>query len=128
MRPDGYIHLTGRARDVIIRGGENIYPKEVEDFLYTHPAVAHAEVVGLPDAALGEVVVAWIQLKAGAAATEEEIQEFCRKGIAHSKVPRYIRFVDGFPMTLNGKTQKYLIRQREIELRGLEQVAATATA
>ena len=119
MREDGYIHLTGRAKDVIIRGGENVYPKEVEDFLHTHPAVADVEVVGIPDAKLGEVVVAWIKLRPGATATEEEIREFCRGEIANFKVPQYIRFTDTFPRTVTGKTQKYLIREREIELRGL---------
>jgi fatty-acyl-CoA synthase len=128
MRGDYYIHLTGRARDVIIRGGENIYPKEVEDFLYTNPKVAHVEVVGVPDTALGEVVCAWIKLKPGADATEEEIRKFCRTGIAYFKTPAYIRFVESFPTTLNGKTQKYLIRREEIELRGLHQADSVATA
>jgi fatty-acyl-CoA synthase len=128
MREDGYIHLTGRARDVIIRGGENVYPKEVEDFLYTHPAVAHAEIVGVPDPALGEVVLAWIQLKPRAAATENEIREFCRSSIARFKVPHYVRFVDSFPTTVTGKTQKFLIREQEIQLRGLQAAAAVETA
>jgi fatty-acyl-CoA synthase len=128
MRDDYYIHLTGRARDVIIRGGENIYPKEVEDFLYTNPKVAHVEVVGVPDTDLGEVVCAWIKLKPGADATEEEIRKFCRTGIAYFKTPAYIRFVESFPTTLNGKTQKYLIRREEIELRGLHQADSVATA
>jgi fatty-acyl-CoA synthase len=128
MREDGYIHLTGRARDVIIRGGENIYPKEVEDFLYTHAKVAHVEVVGVPDQALGEVVCAWIKLREGVKATEDEIRTFCRKGIAHFKVPAHIRFVDSFPTTVTGKTQKFLIRKEEIELRGLHHVASVSTA
>jgi fatty-acyl-CoA synthase len=128
MREDGYIHLTGRARDVIIRGGENVYPKEVEDFLYTHPAVAHAEIVGLPDSTFGEVVLAWIQLKDGASATEQEIRDYCRGGIAHFKVPHHVRFVESFPTTVTGKTQKFLIRQQEIEMRGLQQAAIVITA
>ena len=122
LREDGYIHLTGRVRDVIIRGGENVYPKEVEDFLYRHPAVAAVEVVGVPDEKLGEAVLAWVRLKPGAAATEEEIIEFCRGEISHFKIPRYVRFVEAFPATANGKTQKYLIRQQEIVLRGLHEV------
>jgi len=123
LREDGYIHLTGRVRDVIIRGGENVYPKEVEDFLYRHSAVAAVEIVGVPDPKLGEAVLAWIRLKPGATATEEEIIEFCRGEISHFKIPRYVRFVDAFPATANGKTQKFLIRQQEIDLRGLHEEA-----
>jgi fatty-acyl-CoA synthase len=128
LREDGYIHLTGRVRDVIIRGGENVYPKEVEEFLYTNPKVAAVEVVGLPDLKLGEAVLAWIKLKPGVTATEDEIREFCRGEISHFKIPQYVRFVDEFPATANGKTQKYLIRQQEIELRGLGQAAEVVTA
>ena len=128
MRPDGYFSFRGRAKDTIIRGGENIYPREVEDFLHTHPKVADVHVVGLPDAKLGETVLAWVQLKPGATATEEEIRDFCRGKIAYFKVPQYVRFVDGFPMTVTKKVQKYLIREQEIRERGLESVAGTATA
>jgi fatty-acyl-CoA synthase len=128
MRPDGYISFKGRARDTIIRGGENIYPREVEDFLHTHPKVADVHVVGIPDAKLGETVVAWIQLKAGEEATEEEIRDFCRGKIAYFKVPQFIRFVDGFPMTVSKKVQKFLMREREIKERGLEEIAKAATA
>lgn len=128
LREDGYIHLTGRVRDVIIRGGENVYPKEVEEFLYSNSKVAAVEVVGLPDLKLGEAVLAWIRLKPGATATEEEIREFCRGEISHFKIPQYVRFVDEFPATANGKTQKYLIRQREIELRDLSRAAEMETA
>jgi len=128
MRPDGYFSFRGRAKDTIIRGGENIYPREVEDFLHTHPKVADVYVVGLPDARLGETVLAWIQLKPGAAATEEEIRDFCRGKIAYFKVPQYVRFVDGFPMTVTKKVQKFLMREQEIRERGLEAVARAATA
>jgi fatty-acyl-CoA synthase len=128
MRPDGYFSFRGRAKDTIIRGGENIYPREVEDFLHTHPKVADVYVVGLPDARLGETVLAWIQLKPGAAATEEEIRDFCRGKIAYFKVPQYVRFVDGFPMTVTKKVQKFLMREQEIRERGLEAVAHAATA
>lgn len=128
MREDGYIHLTGRAKDVIIRGGENIYPKEVENFLHEHPAVANVEVIGVPDLKLGEAVAAWIILKPGASATEEDVRDFCRGQIAHFKIPQYVRFVDSFPTTANGKTQKYLIREREIEMRHLEEAARVETA
>jgi fatty-acyl-CoA synthase len=128
MRPDGYIHLTGRAKDMIIRGGENIYPREIEEFLYTHPKVAEVQVVGLPDKRLGEVVLAWIRLRPAVAATDTEIREFCRGKIAHFKIPEHIRFVDAFPTTVTGKVQKFRIREQEIQERGLESVAKTTTA
>ena len=128
MDRDGYIHLTGRAKDMIIRGGENIYSREIEEFLYTHPKVAEVQVVGLPDGRLGEVVLAWIRLRSGEIATENDIREFCQGKIAHFKVPEHIRFVDSFPTTVTGKTQKFKIRQQEIEERGLEDVARTKTA
>src|SRR4029077_6984235 len=111
MRPDGFFRITGRLKDLIIRGGENIYPREVEEFLYAHPKVADVQVVGLPDETLGETVAAWIRLKAGPAAAEEEIRGYSRGKIAHFKIPQYIRFVDGFPMTVTGKIQKYRIRE-----------------
>ncbi|HYL37192.1 MAG TPA: AMP-binding protein [Bryobacteraceae bacterium] len=126
MRPDGYFRVTGRAKDMIIRGGENIYPREVEEFLYTHPKVADVQVLGLPDEKLGEAVAAWIRLKEPA--TEEEIREFCRGKIAHFKIPQYIRFVDEFPMTVTGKIQKFRMREVEIRERGLESVAHIQTA
>jgi len=128
MHDDGCIHLTGRSRDVIIRGGENIYPREVEEFLYTHPKVGEAQVVGIPNARLGEIVVAWVRLKPGVEATEEEIRAFCQGQIAYYKIPDHVRFVDEFPATLSGKIQKYKIREFEIEARGLQSVARTATA
>jgi fatty-acyl-CoA synthase len=128
MRPDGCLRITGRAKDMIIRGGENVYPREVEEFLYTNPKVAEVQVVGLPDAKLGETVCAWIRLKAEQAATEEEIREFCRGKIAYFKIPQYIRFVEAFPTTVTGKIQKYKIREFEIRARGLEQAARLETA
>ena len=128
MRSDGCIHLTGRSRDVIIRGGENIYPREVEEFLYTHPKVDEAQVVGIPNARLGEIVAAWVRLKPGAQASEEEIKEFCRGQIAYYKIPEHVRFVTEFPATLSGKIQKFKMREFEIEARGLQSVASTATA
>ncbi len=128
MRADGCIHITGRSRDVIIRGGENIYPREVEEFLYTCPKVGEVQVIGIPNARLGEIVVAWIRLRPGLEATEEEIRAFCQGQIAYYKVPEHVRFVDEFPATLSGKIQKYKMREFEIEARGLEDVAKTATA
>jgi len=128
MHEDGCIHLTGRSRDVIIRGGENIYPREVEEFLYTHPKVGEVQVVGIPNLRLGEIVVAWVRLRPGEEATEEEIRSWCQGRIAYYKVPEHVRFVDDFPATLSGKIQKYKIREFEIEARGLQTVAQTATA
>lgn len=128
MRPDGCIRITGRLKDMILRGGENIYPREIEEFLYTHPKIAEVQVVGIPDARLGEVVLAWIRLKPGETATPEEIRAFCEGKIAYFKIPEHIRFVDSFPMTASGKVQKFRIRELEIRERGLEAVARTATA
>jgi fatty-acyl-CoA synthase len=128
MRPDGYFRITGRLKDMIIRGGENIYPREVEEFLYTHPKVADVQVVGVPDEKLGEAVACWIKLKAGQNCDEAEIREFCKGRIAHFKVPQYFRFVDAFPMTVTGKIQKFLIRQAEVEERGLHKAAGIVTA
>jgi fatty-acyl-CoA synthase len=128
MHPDGYFSFKGRAKDTIIRGGENIYPREIEDFLHTHPKIADVYVIGLPDAKLGETVLAWVQLKDGSEATEEEIRSFCRGRIAYFKVPQYVRFVDSFPQTITKKVQKFLIREQEIRERGLQQVAQRETA
>ncbi|HEX8895308.1 MAG TPA: AMP-binding protein, partial [Terriglobales bacterium] len=128
MRSDGYIHLTGRAKDMIIRGGENIFPREIEEFLYTHPKVAEVQIIGLPDERLGEVVAAWIRLRPGDTATDTEIREFCQGKIAHFKIPEHIRFVDAFPTTVTGKIQKFKIREQEIQERGLQAVAQTKTA
>ena len=128
MRPDGYIHLTGRAKDLIVRGGENVYPREVEEFLYTHPHVAEVQVVGIPDERLGEIVVAWVRLKPGERATEEEIRRFCEGKIAYFKIPQFIRFVEQFPMTATGKIQKFRIREIEVKERGREQLSKRETA
>jgi fatty-acyl-CoA synthase len=128
MRPDGYFSFRGRAKDTIIRGGENIYPREVEDFLHTHPKIADVYVIGIPDARLGETVLAWVQLKPGETATAEEIQAFCKGKIAYFKIPQYVRFVDGFPMTVTKKIQKFLMREQEIRERGLEDIASQVTA
>ena len=128
MRPDGYFSFRGRAKDTIIRGGENIYPREVEDFLHTHPKIADVYIIGIPDARLGETVLAWVQLKPGESATTEEIQAFCKGKIAYFKIPQYIRFVDSFPMTVTKKIQKFLMRAQEIRDRGLESIANQQTA
>ena len=128
MRADGCLHITGRSRDVIIRGGENIYPREVEEFLYTHPKVGEVQVVGIPDARLGEVVVAWVRPRPGVEVTEAEILQWCQGQIAYYKIPEHVRFVDEFPATLSGKIQKYKIREFEIEARNLQAIATAATA
>ena len=128
MRPDGHFRITGRSKDMIIRGGENIYPREVEDFLYSHPKVMEVQVVGLPDAKHGEIVLAWIRLKAGASCCEKEIRDFCESKIAYFKIPEYIRFVESFPMTVSGKVQKFKIREQEIRERNLEDVTRIQTA
>ena len=111
---DGFCAIVGRIKDLVIRGGENIYPREVEEFLYRHPKVQAAQVVGVPDAKYGEELCAWIRLADGATSTEAEIRDFCRGQIAHQKIPRYVRFVDEFPMTVTGKIQKFIIRERMI--------------
>jgi len=128
MRDDGYLHIVGRLKEMIIRGGENIYPREVEEFLHGHPKIADVYVVGLPDARLGESVLAWIKLKAGESMTEDEVRDHCRGQIAHFKIPQYIRFVDAFPMTVTGKVQKFRMREQEIEKLGLRAAAEIKTA
>ncbi|MEJ7935793.1 AMP-binding protein [Sphingobium sp. AN558] len=110
----GYARIVGRIKDMIIRGGENIYPREIEEFIYGHPAVEDVQVIGVPDAKFGEEVLACVKLRAGASADADEIIAFCRGKIAHYKVPRYVRFVDVFPMTVSGKVQKYLLREAMI--------------
>ncbi|HEY8706764.1 MAG TPA: AMP-binding protein [Burkholderiaceae bacterium] len=119
---EGYCNIVGRAKDMLIRGGENVYPREVEEFLFRHPAVQSVQVFGVPDAKYGEEVCAWIVLKPGQHASTEDIREFCRDQIAHYKVPRYVRFVDEMPMTITGKMQKFVMRERMID--ELELVAA----
>ncbi len=109
---EGYFQIVGRIKDMLIRGGENIFPREIEDFLYTHPAIEEVEVIGVPDEKYGEEVCAWIKLRAGKTATAEEIRAFCEGKIAHFKIPRYIRFVDSYPMTITGKVQKYIMREQ----------------
>ena len=107
----GYCRITGRSKDMVIRGGENVYPREIEEYLLSHPAVADAQVIGVPDERYGEEVCAWVVVRTGAETTAEALREYCRGRIAHYKVPRYVRLVDGFPMTVTGKVQKYVMRQ-----------------
>ncbi|MGD9750628.1 MAG: AMP-binding protein [Acidimicrobiia bacterium] len=121
MDDDGYVNIVGRIKDMVIRGGENVYPREIEEFLYTHPAVADVQVIGVPDVRYGEEIMAWIRLKEGESATEDEIKEFCRGRIAHYKIPRYVKFVEEFPMTVTGKVQKFLMRDAAKEELGLSE-------
>ena len=116
---EGYCNIAGRIKDMVIRGGENIYPREIEEFLFRHPKIEAAQVVGLPDPRYGEELCAWIKLKPGESAKPEDIRAFCDGQIAHYKIPRYIRFVDGFPMTVTGKVQKFLMREEMIRELGL---------
>lgn len=109
---DGYLQIVGRLKDLIIRGGENIYPREVEEFLYTHPDILDAQVFGVADAYLGEEVCAWIKLREGRALCADEIKTFCSNRIAHFKIPKHIRFVDNYPMTVTGKVQKFVMREQ----------------
>jgi fatty-acyl-CoA synthase len=116
---EGYCNIVGRIKDMVIRGGENVYPREIEEFLYRHPKIQDVQVIGVPDARYGEELCAWVRLRDSETATEEEIRAFCQGQIAHYKVPRYVKFVDGFPMTVTGKIQKFLMRQQMIEELGL---------
>jgi len=111
MREDGYVNITGRLKDMIIRGGENIYPREIEEFLHTHPKIGDVQVFGLPDRTYGEEVCAWIRLRGGQQTSPDEIRDYCRGQIATYKIPRYIRFTDAFPMTVTGKIQKFRMRE-----------------
>jgi len=125
---EDYCKITGRLKDMVIRGGENLYPREIEEFLYTHPDISDVQVIGVPDAKFGEELMAWIQLKDGRTLTADEVKLFCKGKIAHFKIPRYIKFVEGFPMTVTGKIQKYKMREESIKELGLDEVARTETA
>ena len=128
MDEEGYVNIVGRIKDMIIRGGENVYPREIEEFLYSHPAVQDVQVIGVPDAKYGEEIMAWVKLREGQAATAEEIRDYCRGKIAHYKIPRYVKFVDGFPMTVTGKVQKFLMREQSVAELGLERAASVRMA
>jgi fatty-acyl-CoA synthase len=125
---DGYANIVGRIKDMVIRGGENVYPREVEEFLYQHPAVSDVQVVGVPDPRYGEELCAWVRLKEGQQVTGDELREWCRGKIASFKIPRYWRFVDEFPMTVTGKVQKFKMREISIAEERLEDAAQIETA
>jgi fatty-acyl-CoA synthase len=120
MRDDGYCNIVGRIKDMVIRGGENIYPREVEEFLYTHPDILDAQVIGVPDEKYGEELMVWVQLRAGAApVTAESLREFCTGKLAHYKIPRYVHITEDFPMTVTGKVRKVEMREKSVEILGL---------
>ncbi len=122
MDDDGYLSITGRIKDMVIRGGENIYPREVEEFLYTHPDILDAQVIGVPDQKYGEELMAWIRLRPGATPiTAESLREFCTGKLAHYKIPRYVHITDEFPMTVTGKVRKVEMREKSVEILSLPQ-------
>jgi fatty-acyl-CoA synthase len=126
MDEEGYLNIVGRIKDLVIRGGENVYPREIEEFLYGHPDIADVQVIGVPDPRFGEEIMAWVKPREGAALTEEAVRDFCRGRIAHYKVPRYVRFTEEFPLTVTGKIQKYKMRELAIAELGLEGPGKTA--
>ncbi|MEV4056605.1 AMP-binding protein [Amycolatopsis sp. NPDC049688] len=129
MDADGYLNITGRIKDMVIRGGENLYPREIEEFLYTHPDILDAQVIGVPDEKYGEELMAWIRMREGASPlTAEAVREFCSGKLAHYKIPRYVHVVEEFPMTVTGKVRKVEMREKSITLLGLENAAATKHA
>ena len=128
MDADGYVNIVGRIKDMIIRGGENLYPREIEEFLYTHPDVSDVQVIGVPDVKYGEELMAWVKVREGTTLTEDDLKEFCKGKIAHYKVPRYVKFTDEFPMTVTGKIQKFKMREQAVEELGLQAAAGTQTA
>ncbi len=123
MDDEGYVNIVGRSKDMIIRGGENVYPREIEEFLYTHPDVSDVAVIGVPDERFGEEIMAWVQLREGASASADDLRDYCRDKIAHYKVPRYVKVVDEFPMTITGKVQKFKMREAAVEELGLREGA-----
>lgn len=125
---NGYYKITGRIKDMIIRGGENIYPKEIEEFLYTYPKVKDVQVIGVPSKQYGEEIMAWIILKEGETATEDEIKDLVKSNMARHKAPKYVKFTDSFPMTASGKIQKFKMREQAIEELDLKDDAAIETA
>jgi fatty-acyl-CoA synthase len=128
MDADGYVNIVGRIKDMIIRGGENVYPREIEEFLYTHPDVSDVQVIGVPDVKYGEELMAWVKVREGATLAEDDLKEFCKGKIAHYKVPRYVKFTDEFPMTVTGKIQKFKMREQAVAELGLEGAAGMKTA
>jgi fatty-acyl-CoA synthase len=129
MDGEGYLNTVGRIKDMVIRGGENVYPREIEEFLYTHPEIVDAQVIGVPDERFGEELVAWVRLREGAEPlTAEALRDFCAGKLAHYKVPRYVKVVGEFPMTVTGKIRKVEMRAVSVEELGLQSAAAVRNA
>ena len=128
MDDEGYVKIVGRLKDMIIRGGENIYPREIEEFLYGHPDISDVQVIGVPSERYGEEVMAWVKLREGSQLTGEQLTEHCRGKISTFKIPRFWKFVDGFPMTVTGKVRKVEMRELSVKELGLEKAAAVSTA
>jgi fatty-acyl-CoA synthase len=128
MDEEGYLNIVGRSKDMVIRGGENLYPREIEELIFQHPAVASVQVIGVPDVKMGEELMAWVTLRDGASLEGEELREWCKERVARFKVPRYVKFTDEFPMTVTGKIQKFKMREVAIEELGLHDAAAIQTA
>jgi fatty-acyl-CoA synthase len=128
MDDAGYLNIVGRIKDLVIRGGENIYPREVEEFLYGHPQIEDVQVIGVPDEKYGEELCAWIRVRGDAELTAEDIRAYCTGKIAHYKIPRYVRLTTEFPMTVTGKIQKYKMRETSVSELGLQSASETRTA
>jgi fatty-acyl-CoA synthase len=128
MDSEGYVNIVGRIKDMVIRGGENVYPREIEEFLYSHPDILDAQVIGVPDEKYGEELMAWVRVKDGATMSVEQLREFCGGKLAHYKIPRYVHVVDEFPMTVTGKIRKVQMREEAVDLLGLQQAAAIKNA
>ena len=128
MNKNGYVNIVGRTKDMISRGGEKVFPREVEDFLYTNPKISDVQVIGVPSRKYGEEVMAWVKLKPGEVATALELQEFCKGKIAYFKIPSYFKFTDSFPMTVTGKIQKFRMREVSTKELELEEEASIKTA
>ena len=128
MDDAGYLNIAGRIKDMVIRGGENIYPREVEEFLYSHPAIEDVQVIGVPDAKYGEELCAWVKLRPGAELSLEDMRAYCTGKIAHYKIPRYLRISDDFPMTVTGKVQKFKMREVSVAELDLRDAAGVQTA
>ncbi len=128
MNAQGYLNIVGRLKDMVIRGGENLFPREIEEFLIRHPKVADVQVLGVPDAFFGEELLAVVIPRAGEQVTEQELRDYCKGQISHQKIPRYFQFVESYPLTASGKVQKFVLREQAIKTLGLEEVAKTKTA
>jgi len=127
MNAQGYLNIVGRLKDMVIRGGENLFPREVEEFLIRHPKVADVQVVGVPDAFFGEELLAVVIPRAGEYLTEQELRDYCKGQISHQKIPRYFQFVESYPLTASGKVQKFVLREQAIKTLGLEEAAKITT-